>query len=500
VPPKRTSSRRSLSGASGGRTQVFDGYVRVSQRRGRSGDSFQSPRQQQERIEDWARAKGYAIGEIWVEIDESGKRADRPKLMRALERIEAGESDGLVVARLDRFSRSLLTALTHIERIKQAGGGFVSVRDDFDSRTSTGSLVLGVMLSLAEFELERVTQNFADARRDAVARGLHPAGRAPVGYRREKGKPLEIDDQAGPIVAEIFNQRAAGVPMTEVARYARTRGLLSAYGNEHWTTRGVREVIRNRVYLGESRHGEFVNPSAHAALVDPVTWERAQRRGRLSSARGKGALLSGLARCAGCRYGMRSDNIKGRRHYACHKTYPRGRCQSPAYITAPSSGLHEHVRDVFFEAIGEVAAESQRADGGRLAELQQEAERAREAAEQLTSDSRFLTQLGPDEFLAARERFTEQALTAEAALLRERDRLGAWTPQRVVTLREEWDNFELIEQRQLLASVIDAVFIFPGRGPASERVHICFRGEAPADMPTRGRRPTSPPTPFVRPS
>ena len=109
------------------------------------------------------------------------------------------------------------------------------------------------------------------------------------------------------------------------------------------------------------------------------------------------------------------------------------------------------MRDVFFEAIGEVAAESQRADGGRLAELQQEAERAREAAEQLTSDSRFLTQLGPDEFLAARERFTEQALTAEAALLRERDRVGAWTPHRVVTLRVEWDNFELVEQRQLLA-------------------------------------------------
>jgi DNA invertase Pin-like site-specific DNA recombinase len=49
--------------------------------------------------------------------------------MRALERVERGESNGIVVARLDRFGRSLVHGLAAIERIRLAGGVFVSVQD-----------------------------------------------------------------------------------------------------------------------------------------------------------------------------------------------------------------------------------------------------------------------------------------------------------------------------------------------------------------------------------
>src|SRR4051794_34364188 len=104
---------------------VLDGYVRVSKVRGRQGDAFASPDLQRGKIEGWCALQGHTLATVHHELDQSGARADRPKLLEALSRVEAGQSGGIVVARLDRFGRSLLDGLTAIERIERAGGRFV---------------------------------------------------------------------------------------------------------------------------------------------------------------------------------------------------------------------------------------------------------------------------------------------------------------------------------------------------------------------------------------
>jgi DNA invertase Pin-like site-specific DNA recombinase len=103
-----------------------------------------------------------------------------PKLTKAIERVEGGHTDGIVVAKLDRFGRTLVDGVRQIDRIQKAGGTFASVADGFDISTDTGRLVLRIMLSLAEFELDRVRSNWEDARARAVARGIHP----PAPHRR----------------------------------------------------------------------------------------------------------------------------------------------------------------------------------------------------------------------------------------------------------------------------------------------------------------------------
>jgi site-specific DNA recombinase len=151
-------------------TKPITGYVRVSQVRGRGGESFISPKVQEDRIRQWAAAHGHRIDDVLVELDESGARRDRPLLMEAMRRVEAGESAGIVVAKLDRFGRSLVDALAMIERLVAKRALFVSVADGFDLSTETGRLVLRIMLALAEFELDRIRGSFADGRRSAPAR------------------------------------------------------------------------------------------------------------------------------------------------------------------------------------------------------------------------------------------------------------------------------------------------------------------------------------------
>src|SRR5829696_7662080 len=76
----------------------------------------------------------------------------------------------------------LIDALAAIERIERAGGIFVSVNDGLDLRTDTGRLVLRIMLSMAEYELDRIRGTWDAARAKAIERGVYMAPRAPTGY------------------------------------------------------------------------------------------------------------------------------------------------------------------------------------------------------------------------------------------------------------------------------------------------------------------------------
>jgi DNA invertase Pin-like site-specific DNA recombinase len=80
----------------------LDAYVRVSRTAGRGGASFIAPDEQRRRIEDWAGLHGLEVIRWWDEMDQSGGRMERPKFQRILRRIEAGETEGIVVA--DRSS------------------------------------------------------------------------------------------------------------------------------------------------------------------------------------------------------------------------------------------------------------------------------------------------------------------------------------------------------------------------------------------------------------
>ncbi len=168
---------------------VLDGYVRVSQVRGREGERFISPAVQRQQIEGWVALRDARLGEVFEELDESGARADRPLLEQALARIEAGTSQGLVVAKLDRFGRSLVDGLAAIERIQRAGGTFVSVADGFDLTTETGRLIMRIMLAMGEWQLDQIRSSWDAARERAVARGgtARPSRRPAAGAARRGG-------------------------------------------------------------------------------------------------------------------------------------------------------------------------------------------------------------------------------------------------------------------------------------------------------------------------
>src|SRR4051794_26198883 len=215
------------------------------------------------------------LGEMFQELDESGARGDRPLFRKATRRV-GGETSGVVVAKLDRWARSLPHALAAIEEIQAAGGFIVSVQDGLDSRTESGKLVLRILFSVAEWELDRIRESYASARRMAIARGAYTA-RAPIGYRKRADGVLEIDPAVGSLITEAFRRRANRASLRDLGRFLEETGGVTSNGYANWDSKTLRMMFLTPAYIGTAHSGEYIKPHAHPALTDTITFHRVQR-------------------------------------------------------------------------------------------------------------------------------------------------------------------------------------------------------------------------------
>lgn len=478
----------------------LDGYVRVSRVGGRSGDAFISPGEQKERVRAWAKSQGHSIAKWHEDLDQPGSKADRPGLNAAMKRIEEGKTGGLVVARLDRFGRSVQDSANLLARIRAADGVLCTVAEGIDTSGYMGKFLADLFAALGELELARIRENWNAARKSAVARGIHVSGRVPTGYRRNGDRVLEPDPQTAPAIHELFQRRAAGQSWTQLARFLEERGITTPWGNEHWTVASVGTIIRNRVYLGEARAGKIVNPEAHEPLVTLAEWNAANAaRGVHPGRSGRGTgLLSGLLRCGGCSYAMKPAMGKTRHgkpflEYRCKPDKAGGRCPTPAAVKA--TVIEPFVVEHLFDFAESAAARTEEGDG-KTTELSA-ALAAAEAELEAALDGRLADALGGPQSAA----FLRTVEKRHAAVEAIREELAAAHQQRApveveVDLRGVWDDLTLEDRRRLLHSVFDSAFVWRtggagrnGKFPIAERARLFLAGEGPP-VPVRGRRGT----------
>src|SRR2546422_5141746 len=116
---------------------LYDIYIRISRLGDRTADEATEVYEAQCR--DWASRKGISIDEVEEDTDVSGSVAvAERKLDRLIQKVEAGESEGIVTPYLDRFGRDIISGSVALKRIPDVRGRLVCVDDGFGS-TSPGS-------------------------------------------------------------------------------------------------------------------------------------------------------------------------------------------------------------------------------------------------------------------------------------------------------------------------------------------------------------------------
>jgi site-specific DNA recombinase len=461
----------------------LDAYVRVSKVAGRSGASFISPEVQREQIGRWARAHGHTLSWHEPELDVSGGTMSRPVFDRIRERIRSGQSDGVIVAKLDRFARTLVGALSTLEEFERHGAVLVSVAENLDLSTPMGKAFLRILLVFAELERDRISENWGAATNNAIARGIHIAKFTPVGYGRGPDKRL-VPNAEAPAIREAFLMRAGHKNLTEIAR--RLDETAPRPNDGRWTTSVVQRMIRNRVYLGEAYRGKAVNPDAHEALVSATEWQLANLAPVRASRRSeKPNLLGGIVRCAACRYLLApqvygSGRPKPTLVYRCRSLHGAGVCPEPA--TVARAALERYVEDAWREQVASQAFMVKRGS-----QALQDATAALGLAEEelaaFAADTTARRLLG-EGYHAALEARTNAVDRARVEL----QQAAALTPSAAVI--EGYDELPVQDRKRLLGSSIDAVIVkrsHYARDPIDERLTILWRGEGPQDLPRPGR-------------
>src|SRR5689334_21285780 len=121
------------------------GYCRVSTaEQVASGAGMQSQRQA---IRREAKARGWVLVELVEDAGHSAKDLRRPGIQLALERLKDGQADALVVAKMDRLSRSMLDFAGLIERSRRQGWAVVALDLGLDTTTPNGELMANVLAS-----------------------------------------------------------------------------------------------------------------------------------------------------------------------------------------------------------------------------------------------------------------------------------------------------------------------------------------------------------------
>src|SRR6266540_1586904 len=111
-------------------------YLRVSEKRGRSGESYIAPHIQRDAIKAWGKAIGVKLDSERFDENLSGAlpASKRPGLEELLQRVASGRSSGIIVSSVDRLTRgSKLVEAEIFERLDKAGARFVAVTDGIDT-------------------------------------------------------------------------------------------------------------------------------------------------------------------------------------------------------------------------------------------------------------------------------------------------------------------------------------------------------------------------------
>lgn len=461
----------------------LDAYIRVSKVAGREGESFISPTIQRERIESWAQAHGSALTWHEPELDVSGGTMSRPIFDGIMERVRNGQSDGVIVAKLDRFARTLVGALSTLEEFERRGAVLVSVADNIDLSTPMGKAFLRILLVFAELERDRISESWKTATSNAVLRGIHIAKFTPTGYDKGTDKRLVPNDDA-PAIHEAFVMRAAHKSRTEIAR--RLDQTAPRPNEGRWTPPMVDRIVKNRVYLGEAYRGETVNVDAHPAIVSLAEWQAANLAPVRAAARGKKPnLLGGIVRCAGCRYVL-APNMAGWGNgkasvpnYRCRTVHTAGVCHEPASINRRK--LDEYVEAVWREQMAQEALAVQH-DSTTLHAAEEALLTAEEELAAFASDLTARRVLG-DGYHAALEARAAAVHKSQSEL---RQALAATPSAEVI---ESYADLPIEDRKRILGSSIEAVIVkrAHARVPVEDRVTILWRGEGPNDLPRRGR-------------
>jgi site-specific DNA recombinase len=393
-----------------------------------------------------------------MDVSGSTPLERRTGLRSAVEAVEDGRAEAIVVSYFDRLARSLRVALEVRSRVEAAGGDVFTVdAGKVTNGNASGNFSTNVLMAAAELQAAAGGERAQEGKIKAVREGRAPYPNIPPGLKRggDKGKgPLELDQQTGEVVREAFRMRAGGETIAAVRNYLREHGIVRSF-------HGVQSMLRNRLYIGELRFGEELVNREIPALVDVATFNRAQKQHIPRGPRPKSERLLarlGVLRCAACgsRMVVGTTRQQGKPHsfYRCD---PLHDCSQRVTISSDKAeqAVEAEVRRLVAGMKGKAS--------GKTSAQQAAREYERRQAE-LNSAIEVVLGAGLEAEASATERLAAFRQARDDALERLEELQSIDAPAVVLDAAADWDSLSLEARRGIIKAVLARALVAPGRG------------------------------------
>lgn len=303
-------------------------YIRVSSdEQARHGLSLGEQRAD---LLSYAKEHGYIVMGIYADEGVTARKAlsRRKELQRLLADVEQGLVDIIIIKCLDRWFRNIADFYKVKEKLDTHGVDWECTREQYNTTTPNGILMLNLKLSIAQNESDQTSERIKYVFEGKKARKECLSGHLPLGLVSVNHHAVR-DEKTAPIVEYMFQRILNGGSAHSLIRL-----VYEKFGHSIKMA-GVRKLLRNRAYIGEL----YGIPDFVPALISHDVFLRVQdifSRNAKSTPTGRIYLFTGLLRCPQC--GARLTGNRGRRLCGDGQWHFQYAC--PARVNRSIPGCH----------------------------------------------------------------------------------------------------------------------------------------------------------------
>ncbi|MDU5525800.1 MAG: recombinase family protein, partial [Clostridioides difficile] len=213
--------------------------------------------------------KNWTLAGIYADEATTGTTATkRADFMRLISDCQNGDIDMIITKSISRFARNTLDTLKYVRLLKENNVGVVFEEENIDTLTMDGELLLTILSSVAQQEVENTSAHVKKGLKMKMEKGELIGFQGCLGCDYDPiTKSISINEEEAKIVRYIFKRYLEGNGGSVIGRELEEQGYLTPRGKTKWSDTTVLGVIKNEKYIGDILMGKTFT-------VDPITKRR----------------------------------------------------------------------------------------------------------------------------------------------------------------------------------------------------------------------------------
>ncbi len=216
----------------------------------------------------------WTLADIYADEAITGTQvAKREDFQRMINDCMNGDIDMVITKSISRFARNTLDTLKYVRMLKEKGIAVFFEDENINTLTMDGELLLVVLSSVAQQEVENISSNVKKGLKMKMQRGELVGFQGCLGYDYHKDtKSISVNEKEAEIVRYIFNRYIEGAGCTVIGNELENLGYKTKYGSSKWVQSTVIGIIKNEKYKGDLLLGKTFT-------VDPISKRRLENFG-----------------------------------------------------------------------------------------------------------------------------------------------------------------------------------------------------------------------------